>query len=257
MQNNSYPSMVDPVATPKFGPAAPGQAPQNTGAPLASQHMFVPEQKPKKNGSLIQTIFLILATITALVFIALYINKYIEWDNARTDVDSQIDAAVAMAVADNTTKMEADFAEREKYPYRNFMGPADYGSLGFEYPQTWSVYISKDASNGGDFEAYLNPTEVEPVSATTINALRVTIRDDSFDSVIRTYDNFVRNGRCQFSTREVNGVMANVYTGELSNEIYGKLVVFKLRDKAVMLQTDADVFVTEFDRLIDTVTFVQ
>jgi len=224
---------------------------------LASQHMFVPEQKSKKNRNLIQTIFLILATIIALVFIALYINKYIEWDNVRTDVDTQIDAAVAMAVADNTTKMEADFAEREKYPYRNFMGPVDYGSLGFEYPQTWSVYINRDASNGGDFEAYLNPTEVEPVSATTINALRVTIRDASFDTVVRTYDNFVKSGRCQFSTREVNGVMANVYTGELSNNIYGKLVIFKLRDKAVMIQTDADIFITEFDRLLDTVTFVQ
>lgn len=249
--------MVEPVSAPKFGPAAPGEAPKQTGAPLTSQHTFVPEQKPKKSGSVLQTVFLILATLVALVFIGLYINKYVEWDNVRTDVDAQIDAAVAMAVADNTTKMEEDFAEREKYPYRNFMGPIDYGSLGFEYPQTWSVYVDKDASSGGDFAAYLNPTEVEPVSATTINALRVTIRDTSFDTVIRTYDNYVKNGRCQFSTREVNGVMANVYTGELTNNIYGKLVVFKLRDKAVMLQTDADLFITEFDRLLDTVTFVQ
>lgn len=249
-------SVVDPAATQPFGPAAPGSSPLSTGAPLSSARMRVPGEK-KSHGSIIETVILIAMTLVAAIFIYLYIQKYLEWQNISTDVDSQINSAVAMAQAETATQMEAEFAEREKYPYKTFAGPADYGSLSFEYPQTWSVYIAKDATNGGDFEAYLNPKEVKPVSAQSINALRVTIRDAAFDSVVTNYDSYVKNGRLQFSTRSVGGTLANLYTGELPNNIHGALVIFKLRDKTVMLQTDAELFVGEFYKLLDTVTFVE
>lgn len=258
MQNQPTPSgsVVDPAATQPFGPAAPGSTPLATGAPLSSARMNVPGEK-KSHGSIIETIILIAMTLVAVIFIYLYIQKYVDYENISTDVNSQIDAAVAMAQAETATQKEAEFAEREKYPYKTFTGPADYGSLSFEYPQTWSVYIAKDAAKGGDFEAYLNPGEVNPVSAQTINALRVTIRDTAFDTAVRTYDNFVKSGRLQFSNRSVGGVLANVYTGELPNNIHGALVMFKLRDKTVMLQTDAELFIGEFYKLIDTVTLVE
>lgn len=258
MQNQPLPngSVVDPVATQPFGPATPGSTPVPTGASLSSAHMRVPGEK-KSHSSLIQTVLLVIMTIVAAIFIYLYIQKYMEWENISTDVNSQIDAAVAMAKADTATEKEAEFAEREKYPYKTFTGPADYGSLSFEYPQTWSWYTAKDAVNGGDYEAYLNPVEVNPVGAQTINALRVTIRDTAFDTAVRNYDSYVKNGRLQFSTRNVGGVLANVYTGELPNNIHGALVMFKLRDKTVMLQTDAELFIGEFYKLLDTVTLVQ
>ena len=192
-----------------------------------------------------------------MVFIGLFIWKYIEWDSVKTDVDGQIDAAVAMAVAENTTKLENEFTEREKYPYKGFMGPADYGSLSFEYPKTWNIYVAKDASNGGDYEAYLNPGEVQPVSATTINALRVTIRDQAFDNVTRTYDSLVRTGKLSVVSRNVGSTVANVYTGDLPNNIRGTVTIFKLRDKTVLIQTDAAIFTDEYYRLLDTVTFVE
>lgn len=258
MQDQSTPngSVVDPVATQPFGPATPGSVPIPTGAALSSARMRVPGEK-RSHGSIVETIILIAVTIVAVIFIYLYIQKYVEWQNISTDVESQINAAVAMAQADTATKMEAEFAEREKYPYKTFKGPADYGSLSFEYPQTWSVYIARDASTGGDYEAYLNPVEVNPVSSQTINALRVTIRDAAFDTVVRNYDSFVKNGQLQFNTRSVGGVLANVYTGSLPNNIQGALVMFKLRDKTVMLQTDADLFIGEFYKLLDTVTLVE
>lgn len=257
MQDQPLPngSIVDPVATQPFGPAAPGSTPVPTGAPLSSARMRVPGEK-KSHGSIIETVILIAVTIVAVIFVYLYIQKYIEWENISTDVNAQIDSAVAMAQAETATKMEEEFAEREKYPYKTFAGPADYGSLSFEYPQTWSVYIARDAANGGDFEAYLNPGEVNPVSSKTINALRVTIRDTAFDSAVTQYDNYVKNGSLQFSTRTVGGVLANVYTGSLPNGIQGALVIFKLRDKTVMLQTDAELFIGEFYNLLDTVTVV-
>ncbi len=253
-----YGSVVAPVAPQPFGPSAPGTAPAMHTKPVTSQPDPVPPTPVRKtNWSLVETIILVIVSIIAMVFIGLFIWKYLEWDSVKTDVDGQIDAAVAMAVSENTTKLENEFIEREKYPYKTFAGPADYGSLSFEYPKTWNVYIDRDAANGGDFEAYLNPGEVQPVNSTTINALRVTIRDQAFDNVTRTYEGLVRGGRLTVVARNVGSTVANVYTGELPSGIQGVLAVFKLRDKTVMLQTDAMIFSDEFYKLLDSVSFIE
>lgn len=259
MQNNSMPSgsVIEPASQQPFAPAAPGNAPLNTGAPLAANGspLAAPyEEQKKSRGTLFETILLILVSIVAIVFIVLYIQKYIEWDAISTDVDGQITSAVAVAREETATEMEEQFAEREKYDYKQFSGPVDYGSFSFEYPKTWSVYVSKDAANGGDFEAYLNPREVPPVSASAIIALRVRIRDTSFDSVAKSYENSIKNGKLELKTQTVGGVLANVYTGEISNGRRGAIMLLKLRDKTVMLQTDAETFLNDFYRVLDSVT---
>lgn len=251
-------SVVEPLPPQPFGPSAPGTLPLNATAvtSIPTPAPATPARQPVSRN-LIETIILVVVSIVAVVFIGLFIWKYIEWDSVKTDVDGQINRAVALAVSENTTKLENDFVEREKYPYKSFMGPIDYGSVSFEYPKTWDVYIARDASNGGDFEAYFNPGEVQPVSATTINALRLTIRDAAFDNVTRTYDGLVRNGRLNVVTRNVGSTIANVYTGELPNNIHGVLAAFKLRDKTVLIQTDAELFSAEYYKLLDTITFVE
>lgn len=259
MQNqNSSPnysgSVIEPASAQPFAPSAPGATPRPASPVMSAPD---PTATKKSHGHIIETIILVLVSLLAIAFIALFVWKYLEWDALRTDVDGQIDAAVATAVAENTTKLEADFVEREKYPYKTFTGPADYGSLSFEYPKTWAVYVARDASTGGDYEAYLNPGEVQPVSTTTINALRVTIKDQSFDNVVRMYESFVKQGTITLNTRTVGTAVANVYTGKLLNNLQGILTVFKLRDKTVMIQTDAELFAAEYYKLLDTVTFVE
>lgn len=236
-----------------FGPSAPGTMPAK---PTNSVAYAAPETV-KKPHTVIWIILLLITLVLAVTFGVLFAWKYTEWEALSMDLDGRVDAALALAVAENTAKLEEEFAEREKYPYKTFAGPADYGSLTFEYPQTWSVYIAKDAATGGDFEAYMNPLEVQPVNNASINALRVIIRDQAFDNVVRTYESLVRSGRLSLSVRVVGGTTANLYVGELPNGIRGMLVAFKLRDKTVLLQTDAEIFATEFYALLDTVKFIE
>ena len=240
---------------PGFGPGTPGSVPTATNTALHSAPE--PEIPKKSYSALIELIVLTLVSITAVVFIGLFIWKYLEWDAVKTDVDGQIDEAVARAVADNTTKLEAEFVEREKYPYKTFAGPTDYGSLSFEYPKTWNLYIDRDASNGGDYEAYLNPGEVLPVGSNTINALRVTILNQQYDTIVRNYDGSVQSGQLKVESREIGSTVGNVYTGEFSGEIHGIAALFKLRDKTVVLRTDAMLFADEFYKILDTVNFVE
>lgn len=250
-------SVIAPNPTQPFGPAAPGSGPQGSSVPVSSQHFISPEPEEKKNAGIITTLFLIVAVIVAIVFIYLYISKYVEWDNIRTDIDGQVDAAVATAVAENTTKMEAEFAEREKFPYRDFMGPADYGSLSFKYPQTWSVYIEQDARYGGDFIAYLNPVQINPLSDSSINALRVIIRASLFDYVITPYNDSANGGALTYENRTIGGILANLYRGNLPDSGFqGAAAIFKLRDKTVILQTDAELFIDQFYAILDSVTVI-
>lgn len=242
------------TSTPRpFGPSAPGTMPAKQTSPVA----YSAPETAKKSHTVIWVILLLITLAAAVTFGVLFAWKYTEWEALNMDLDGRVDAALALAVAENTAKLEEEFAEREKYPYKTFAGPADYGSLSFEYPQTWSVYIARDAANGGDFEAYMNPLEVQPVSSTSINALRVTIRNQAFDTATSTYDNLVRSGRLTLSVRVIGSTTANLYVGELPNGIRGILVAFKLRDKTVLLQTDAEIFSGEFYALIDTVKFVE
>ncbi len=220
-----------------------------------------PVEPKKSKAPLVLGILLGVAVIVIGVMLWLYITLNAEYTAVKTDIDGQIDVEVARAVSANTTKMEEEFADREKYPYRTFAGPADFGSLTFQYPKTWSVYIDQDGSTaGGEFSAYLNPVEVYSTSSQdTINALRVNIRTASFDSVTQNYDGRVTNGEMQLEVRNVgNGASstsANVYSGQLNTDRRGIVTVFRIRDKVVTLQTDAELFAGEYNNILNSITF--
>lgn len=245
-------SVVAPVPQQPFGPGAPGSA------PMQSRPTNSPYAEPKKSKApLILGLLLGLAVIVIGIMLWLYITVNAEYATVKTDVDGQIDMAVARAISENTTKMEEQFAEREKYPYRTFAGPADFGSLTFEYPKTWSVYIAQDGSTAGsEFSAFLNPVEVYSTSnSNTINALRVSIRTASFENTVQNYDNQVKSGKMSLNVRNVGTTSANVYSGEINNNMRGIVTIFRIRDKVVTLQTDAELFSGEYFKLLDSITF--
>ena len=233
-------------------PSMPG------GSNVVPEVQSVPAPDEIDVAGLIKTIAIVILSLVAATFIGLFIWMSINYSEARADVDGQIAVAVNAAVDENTMELEAEFLEREKEPYRDFAGPADYGELSFKYPKTWSVYVAKDASRGGDFEAYFNPIEVNEVSNNTINALRLKIVDEPFDNVAQTYQRFVEREENKLSVQSVTvaGVAANRYTGTIPNtELSGIIVIFKIRDKTAVFQTDSMNFENDFEKLLKTIQF--
>lgn len=233
-----------------------------TGAPIISQSPIQePMPRRKDIGGLIKTIVIIALSLVSLTFIGLFIWMFVQYDAARTNVDGQIATAVATERDALTIKLENEFAEREKYPFRTFAGPADYGSLTFEYPKTWSVYIAKDAANGGDFEAYFNPIEVNEVSDQNIDSLRLKILNTPFDDVVAQYQRELEGDQPRMRLDAVSigqdgTVSANRYSGIIpGTEFNGYVVVFKIRDKTAILQTDSVLFEADYNTLLSTVRF--
>jgi hypothetical protein len=220
-----------------------------------------PKEPRRDIKSLIKTIAIIALSLVSVTFIGLFIWMYTQYDEARTDVDGQIAEAVVKAVDENTVKLENDFAEREKYPFKTFAGPIDYGELTFKYPKTWSVYVAKDAHNGGDFEAYLNPSEVYEVSDDTLMALRVKILNRPFDDIVSTYQDELDGDNPNLTLESVligenKNITANRYTGILPNtEFDGFVVIFKIRDKTAIIQTDSKTFEDDYDKLLSSIVF--
>ncbi len=211
----------------------------------------------QSNSSLIKTIIIVLLALMLIGSLLLAYYFHNEYQVASSDVDSKVETAVIAREKEITDKLEAEFAEREKLDYNTFTGPDDYGTLSFKYPKTWSVYVAKDASKGGDFEAYLHPAEVPTVATNTIFALRIVIRSESFETADKRYKSLVTSGKLSSSIVTVGNTDANRYDGSLPNQLVGSVVIFKIRDKVVTMETDAELYRSDFDKILQTVTFKQ
>lgn len=207
------------------------------------------------SGLLIATIGLSVLSVAAIVAAVWGLMNYNE---QKTNVDGKIAEAVAIAKKAQADSDEVKFMAREKEPNREFVGPDDYGRLTFNYPKTWSVYVHKDVNtSGGTYEAYLNPVSVPSISsaATQQYALRVMIESKDYDKVIAGYETLVKKGDLKSSAVSVDGNNGTRLDGNFSKDIRGSAVIYKIRDKAVTLRTDADTFKPDFDALITTIKF--
>lgn len=205
------------------------------------------------SGSLIAIIGLIILVLGAG---SAAIWAYVNYSEQKTNVDGKVELAVAEAKNDQARIEEEKFAQREKEPNRQFVGPDDYGRLAFTYPKTWSVYIARDVSQGkGTYEAYLNPITVPPVSTQQQYALRVLIEEKDYGQVVKTYESLVKKGDLKSSATSANGENGTRLDGSFSKDIRGAAVIYKIRDKTITLRTDADTFKPDFENIIKTIQF--
>ncbi|HEU4830665.1 MAG TPA: hypothetical protein VFS65_00660 [Candidatus Saccharimonadales bacterium] len=212
----------------------------------------------RQDGSIAgKTLVIIGLSIFLVAAIGLGVWAFVNYIDQKTDVDTRVDTAVAAAEKAQADADEAKFAEREKEPNRQFVGPDDYGRVTFDYPKTWSVYVNKDVTRGGTYEAYLNPVLVPPVSAVQQYALRVVIEEKDYDKVLANYDADVKAGDLKASSVSANSVNGTRIDGTFSKDIRGSAVIFKIRDKTLTIRTDANTFTKDFDALIKTIKFNQ
>jgi hypothetical protein len=206
------------------------------------------------NSWVITTIGLIVFS-TAMTALAVWL--FVNYTDQKTNVDTKIDTAVATAKKTQADADESKFAKREKEPNYEFVGPDDYGRVTFSYPKTWSVYVAKDVTDGGTYEAYLNPGTVPPVGSSQQFALRIVIEQESYDSAISGYDYLVKKGDLKSSSVIANGQTGIRLDGSFDKNIRGSAVIFKIRDKTLTVRTDANTFKADFDAIVASLKFNQ
>ena len=209
-------------------------------------------QRGAVNTWLILTIVFIITTIAASGFLVWALLNYFD---QKDNVDTKVAVAVSTAKKEQADVDAARYLEEDKKPYREFVGPDDFGRLVFSYPKFWSAYVEDDATNSNTFKAYINPVAVPPLSQTTQVAVRVLIESRDYETVINSYQPYVRRGDLTSSAVKADGQDGTRLDGAFTKDIRGSAVIFKIRDKTVTIRTDAEAFKGDFDTLIKTITF--
>lgn len=190
----------------------------------------------------------VLLAVLAIGFGSVMVWALVNYFDQKDNVDAKIAVAVSAAKKEQLSEDEKAFLEREKAPYEQYVGPDDLGRVTFNYPKTWSVYQAK--VDGSGMEAYLHPKTVPSVSQGQQFAVEVKVLDRSNDQVLRTYESLVKKGDLKSSQVVVNGFSAIRLDGAFSKEIKGSMVMFKVRDKTLVLATDAETFRSDFDNIV-------
>ena len=251
--NNSMPSMGTPVMP---GMPAPGAAGTNFQTPAAGATAATTATAGKKDTTLIETIILVAVCVIAAAAIIFAVIFFMQWNSLKTNYDSEVAMKEAAARQEQSTIDEEKAKEEKNLPFSKFTGPSDYGSISFEYPKTWSVYVKSDGMNNSDYEAFFSPYQVDPVDAQTSRyALRFKIFNQQISSVQQQYDSKLQDGSLVSSVfnADDNKITGTKYEGTVAQDMQGIIVLFKVNDKTVMLQTDALSYKQDFETLISKI----
>lgn len=195
--------------------------------------------------------------LLALVFGSVMIWALVNYNDQKNNVEQKIENAQKAAIIKQKAIDLKDFEEKEKDPLSEFVGPVDLGRVNFKYPKTWSVYVASDGIKSGGYQAYLHPGVVPPTaSGNNKFALQVSIVSQAYDQVLQQYSGQVKQGALRSSAITANGFNAQRFDGKISKDVDGSVVVFKIRDKTLILKTDSTAFVPDFDdKIIKTINF--
>lgn len=191
----------------------------------------------------------ILVGLLAVGLAAFGVWSYVNYTDQKDNVDSKVAVAVADAKKEQAAKDEADFVEREKEPNRTFVGPDDLGRVTFAYPKTWSVYVGKDGTSG-EYEAYLHPVVVPTVANTQPYAVRVVIKNEGYDETLKAFERKVTTKELTSAPVTIGEFKGIRLDGAFTKERKGSTVVFKVRDKTLMVASDSESFTKDFNETV-------
>lgn len=206
--------------------------------------------------------------ITTIIFVLLAVGlgvgfgwAYMQMTDYRDNVADKVDAAVKVAKDEQKKADKAEFTEEYKKPNLTYEGPSESGSVTFSYPKTWAAYIDKNGAGGSDLSVYFNPKMVPTLNRGTVYALRVTIDNNSYGSVLQSYNNGIQKGLLKAKTITVgktdsfSGYEGMRIDGQFGDNINGSVVIFKIRDKTLRLYVDSQDFTNDFDTIINSLKY--
>ncbi len=206
------------------------------------------------SGAGVASIFL---GILVLVFGSIMIWALVNYNDQKNNVDGKIAAGVELGKKEQKEADQLVFDEKEKEPLKEFIGPKDLGLVTFKYPKTWSVYTENNGATGNGYQAYMHPDAV-PNTQSNKFALRMSIVNQSYEQVLGQYSPLVKQGQLRSSTVTTSGFNGTRLDGNFSQTVQGSAVVFKIRDKTLILRTDLTSFQPDFDeKIVKTLTFQQ
>jgi type II secretory pathway pseudopilin PulG len=216
--------------------------------------------KHNQDGAVSGTGISLIIAVVLLLTVAVFGGwSFASRQDFKNNVDAKISVAVAAAQQQASIVENAKFAQDVKQPYYTFNGPAQYGSISFKYPKTWSAYVNGiSSSNSGLIDGYFTPGILGTVTdGTTDFALRIKVLNQAYSGVVQEFAG---------QTIRKNGIKASTYTLPLvpnivGTEVSGKLsvssangtstmVILPERTYTIEIWTDGNTFLDDFNNAI-------
>lgn len=208
-------------------------------------------------------IALVLLGLLLLAALGFGFWAFAERQDYKDNVDAKIASASEVVKKQTTEENNKKFAEELKNPLQTYLGPVSYGSVKVTYPKTWSGYI-----NNGEGEAavdmYFHPGVVPAAGRSREQqspvALHVQVVNQAYDQVVEARSGSIEAGElvaAPYALPKMPNVAGLKFTGKLVDEINGTEVVLPLRDKTIIVTTQTDVYVNDFNNIIlQNLTFI-
>jgi hypothetical protein len=209
-------------------------------------------KKLNQAGSILQAVLIASLSVLLVAALSFGLWAFSSRQGYKTDVDGKIAVAVKAARADEDTIKDAQFVEDEKQPLKSYKGPAAYGTIGLQYPKTWSAYVLEGGGDG-PLSAYLNPDFVPFVDGRNTFALRMQVTQNSYDQEVATYESQSTGGSVTvqpFRLDQVPSALGVMIKGKVNANVNGVMVVLPVRDKALKIWTEGTAHVDDFTKII-------
>lgn len=190
---------------------------------------------------------------------------FAERQDYKNNVDEKIATAVKVAEEETTEANNRKFAEELKSPLKTYTGPESYGSIKVTYPKTWSGYINNGSNSDAAIDMYFHPNVVPAASESSGEgqapvALHVQVLNEPYDEVVESRKSSVESGELTavpYALPKIPKQAGLKFTGMLDDEIKGTEVVLPLRDKTIVITTQTDTFLNDFNTyILPNFTFV-
>lgn len=214
--------------------------------------------KPSQEGS---TVTIVIITVLSVLFIGtavFAISSYSQGQDYKNNSDKKAAEAVESAKEQQQNELERKFDEEAKKPNTTYKGPVSYGSVAFDYPKTWSAYVSEGESEL--INGYFHPQIVPGTDSDTAFALRVELVNSPYAQTVEQYESDISSGnlkaRAYVPPKMVD--TANVqpgllYEGDLGDgqtAKNGAMLVIQVRDKTLKVYTESANFMGDFNNIV-------
>lgn len=201
---------------------------------------------------------LLVPLVLAIVFLVGAVTfgawAYAQMQDYKNNVAAKVNVAVQQAKQQEDAVQAAQYAEKEKSPYRTYKGPAAYGSVTVTYPKTWSAYVIDTRNSSPYIDGYFYPNTVpDATSQNSVFALRVQVVQDTYSSVLNSISSFVQLKQSTvspYSLPKVPNVLGARVDGQLPNQKSGSMVVLPLRNMTLEVWTESPDFQKDFTNVI-------
>jgi len=212
----------------------------------------------REAGAINVLVFPLIVTIMLLIGAVVFgVWAFQGKEDYKNNSDQKSAIAVTAALKTEDSKKDAQFAEESKNPLKTFVGPSAAGSLKVQYPKTWSAYIDETDANSMAVNGYFYPDFVPADNGSnttpTAYALRVQVLDQSYGDTLNSYSSQVQAGTLSvtpYALKNVKNVVGSKLDGALTQITNGSMVMFPLRDKTLLIWTEASQFQNDFNTSI-------